>query len=159
MTSSNRGLKFEKWAKNACFGEKTCFKIDFVDVLTWPPRAGQFCVSVLIYVVLGLKGHLSWLCGKKIAEIQPKLSQNLDLSDFQISALWDKCGTTHSLNCPKDAKNGFFGKFYIDIVNRKFSQLFFFGRKSIFDFFFWNVKIFFWKCHYRKILPKKNRNP
>ena len=40
-------------------------------------------------------------------------------------------GTTHSLNCPKDAKNGFFGKFYIDIVNRKFSQLFFFGRKKI----------------------------
>ena len=39
-------------------------------------------------------------------------------------------GTTHSLNCPKDAKNGFFGKFYIDIVNRKFSQLFFFGRKN-----------------------------
>jgi hypothetical protein len=40
--------------------------------------------------------------------------------------------TTHSLNCPKDAKNGFFGKFYIDIVIRKFSQLFFFGRNFFF---------------------------
>ena len=51
-------------------------------------------------------------------------------------------GTTHSLNCPKDAKNGFFGKFYIDIVNRKFSQLFFFDRKKI---FFEKWKIFFRK--------------
>ena len=36
-------------------------------------------------------------------------------------------------NRSKDAKNGFSGKFYIDIVIRKFSQLFFFGRKKYFS--------------------------
>ena len=41
-------------------------------------------------------------------------------------------GTTHSLNCSVDAKNRFFGKFHIDIVNRKFSQLFFSVEKSFF---------------------------
>ena len=61
-------------------------------------------------------------------------------------------GTTHSLNCSKDAKHGFFGEFYIDIVSRKFSQLFFFDRKKCFlenekyfsedeKIYFWNVKI------------------
>ena len=37
------------------------------------------------------------------------------------------------LNCPKDAKNGFFGKFYIDILIRKFSPLFFSVEKNIFS--------------------------
>ena len=53
-------------------------------------------------------------------------------------------GTTHSLKCSKDAKNRFFGKFYIDIhvVIRKVSQLFFRSKKMIFE----KWKIFFWKC-------------
>ena len=42
-------------------------------------------------------------------------------------------GTTHSFNYSKDAKNGFFSKFYIDIVNQKFSQLFFSIEKNIFE--------------------------
>ena len=41
-------------------------------------------------------------------------------------------GTTHSSNCTKDAKNGFFSKFYIDIVNRKIFQLFFSIEKIFF---------------------------
>ena len=47
-------------------------------------------------------------------------------------------GTTHGLNCRKDAKNGFFRKFHIDIVNRNFSQLFF----SIEKIFYKNIKYF-----------------
>ena len=64
-------------------------------------------------------------------------------------------GTTHSLNCPKDAKNGFFGKFYIDIVNRKFSQLFFSTEKIFFESEKKSVyRIFFWKEFFNS-LPKK----
>ena len=68
-------------------------------------------------------------------------------------------GTTHSLNCPKDAKNGFSRKFYIDIVIRKFSQLFFFDRKKI---IFEKWKIFFWKTiieNFTKGNFQKNSNP
>ena len=69
-------------------------------------------------------------------------------------------GTTHSLNCPKDTKNGFFGKFYIDIVNRNFSQLFFSTekiffeseKKSVYRNFFGNVK---GNIFSTKSLPKK----
>ena len=49
---------------------------------------------------------------------------------------------SHCSSDKKDAKNGFFRKFYIDIVIRKFSQLFFFDRKKI---FFEKWKIFFRK--------------
>ena len=53
-------------------------------------------------------------------------------------------GTTHSLNCPKDAKNGFSRKFYIDIVIRKFSQLFF----SVEKFFRWKMENIFLKTKF-----------
>ena len=42
---------------------------------------------------------------------------------------------SHCSNDKKDAENGFFRKFYIDIVTQKFSQLFFFDRKNNFEIF------------------------
>ena len=56
-------------------------------------------------------------------------------------------------NRSNDAKNGFSGKFYIDIVIRKFSQLFCFDRKKL---IFLKVKNIFWKSVYRTFLLMKN---
>ena len=82
----------------------------------------------------------------------------LNLGESWFFTSMPDLGTTHSLNCFKDAKNGFFGKFYIDIVNRFFSQLFFSIEKNIFkkwkkqflkmknsfkDFEFSSIKIFY----------------
>ena len=53
--------------------------------------------------------------------------------------------TIHRFNCPKDAKNVFFGKLYIDIVIRK---------KSHFPPIFLKRQIFFRKCHYRKFYQR-----
>ena len=63
----------------------------------------------------------------KNLEQNRKCSKILKKSWFLTSK--PNLGITHSLNCPKDAKNGFFGKLYIDIVIRKFSKTFFRSKK------------------------------
>ena len=86
-----------------------------------------------------------YVCELRCAE---KNRAKFQKSEIHLTSKPD-LGTTHSLKCPKDTKNGFSRKFYIDIVIRKFYQLFFSIE------FFLNLK----KSVYRKILLMKNQNP
>ena len=81
-----------------------------------------------------------YVCELRCAE---KNRAKFQKSEIHLTSKPD-LGTTHSLKCPKDTKNGFSRKFYIDIVIRKISQLFFRPKKyflnlkkKVFIDFFW----------------------
>ena len=106
-------LNCPKDAENGFFGE---FHIDIVI------RKNIFFFSIE-------KNRVKVIILKQGVEVQLRIT---------VLTLAPNLGTTHCLNCPKDAKNGFFGKFHIDIVIRKKYSTFFsigknnFGNENIF---------------------------